>query len=228
MKIIYTDNNATTRVAPEVLEEMLPYFSEQYGNPSSMHSFGGNVGKKLQEARERVAQLINADPSEIVFTSCGTESDNAAIMAALELNPDRKHIITSAVEHPAVRNLCKYLEEKKGYKITFVPVDSKGRLNTELLYNSMTDYTAIISLMWANNETGVIFPVEEVAQKAAEKGILFHTDAVQAAGKIPIDVKNVSVKKIDVKKIDVKKIDVKKNGSQKDGSQKDGCQKHGW
>lgn len=188
MKIVYTDNNATTRVAPEVLEEMLPYFSEQYGNPSSMHSFGGNVGKKLKEARERVAALINVDPLEIVFTSCGTESDNAAIMAGLELNPHKKHIITSEVEHPAVRNLCKYLKDKKGYSVTFVPVDSKGRLNMELLYSSMSDDTAMISLMWANNETGVIFPVEEVAQKAAEKGILFHTDAVQAAGKIPIDV----------------------------------------
>ena len=189
MKVVYTDNNATTRVAPEVLEEMLPYFSEQYGNPSSMHSFGGNVAKKLQEARERVANLINATPLEIIFTSCGTESDNAAIMAALELYPEKKHIITSAVEHPAILNLCKYLEEKKGYRVTFVPVDKKGRLDLDLLYSSMSDDTAIISIMWANNETGVIFPVEEIAQKAAEKDILFHTDAVQAAGKIPIDVK---------------------------------------
>ncbi len=195
MKIVYTDNNATTRVAPEVLEEMLPYFSELYGNPSSMHSFGGNVGKKIKEARERVAALINADPSEIVFTSCGTESDNAAIMAAIELNPAKKHIITSSVEHPAVKNLCSYLQVK-GYTISFVPVDREGRLDTELLYKTIdekADDIAIISIMWANNETGVIFPIAEIAKKAAEKGILFHTDAVQAAGKISIDVKDSGV-----------------------------------
>ncbi|MBF0200196.1 MAG: cysteine desulfurase NifS [Desulfamplus sp.] len=190
MRIVYTDNNATTRVLPEVLEEMLPYFSDQYGNPSSMHSFGGNVGKKIDEAREKTASIINADASEIVFTSCGTESDNAAIMAALELNPDKKHIVTSSVEHPAVRNLCRFLEEKKGYRVTFVPVDSKGNLDMDMLHTSMSRDTAVISLMWANNETGVIFPVEEVSRKAREKGILFHTDAVQAAGKIPMDVKN--------------------------------------
>jgi len=191
MNIVYTDNNATTRVAPEVLEEMMPYFSDLYGNPSSMHSFGGNVGRKLQEARERVADLINATPLEIVFTSCGTESDNAAIMAAIELNPEKKHIITSAVEHPAVKNLCAHLETK-GYTVTYLPVDREGRLESELLYSTMeskADDIAIISLMWANNETGVIFPVEEVARRASDKGILFHTDAVQAAGKIPIDVK---------------------------------------
>ncbi|MBF0378204.1 MAG: cysteine desulfurase NifS [Desulfamplus sp.] len=195
MNIVYTDNNATTKVSPEVLEEMMPYFSELYGNPSSMHSFGGNVGGKIQEARERVARLINANPSEIVFTSCGTESDNAAIMAALELNPAKKHIITSAVEHPAIKNLCSYLE-RKGYHITFVSVDREGHLDTELIYEIIekkADDIAVISLMWANNETGVIFPVEEVARKAAEKGILFHTDAVQAVGKIPIDVKAADI-----------------------------------
>ncbi len=187
MKVVYTDNNATTKVAPEVLEEMLPYFSELYGNPSSMHSFGGNVAKKLQEARQQVADLINATPEEITFTSCGTESDNSAILAALEVNPDKKHIITSAVEHPAIKNFYEYLEGK-GYTTTYIPVDSKGCLDTDLLYKSMSDDTAFISIMWANNETGVIFPVEEIAAKAAEKGIIFHTDAVQAAGKIPIDV----------------------------------------
>lgn len=195
MNIVYTDNNATTRVAPEVVEEMMPYFSDLYGNPSSMHSFGGNVGKKIQEAREHLANLINAASSEIVFTSCGTESDNAAIMAALELNPEKRHIITSAVEHPAVRNLCSYLQGK-GYIITFVPVDRDGQLDEDLLYETVerdSDNIAIISLMMANNETGVIFPVAEVAKKAAEKGILFHTDAVQAAGKIPIDVKAAGI-----------------------------------
>ena len=192
MKIVYTDNNATTRVAPEVLEEMLPYFSERYGNPSSMHSFGGNVGRDITQARERVAALINAEPDEIVFTSCGTESDNAAIHAALAANPEKRHIITSGVEHPAIKNPLEDLE-KKGYRVTFVPVDGKGRLDTALLYESMTDDTALVSLMWANNETGVIFPIREIGQRAAEKGILFHTDAVQAVGKIPIDVKDAGV-----------------------------------
>ncbi len=192
MKTIYTDNNATTMVAPEVLEEMLPYFSELYGNPSSMHSFGGNVGLKLKEARQKVADLIHADIGEIVFTSCGSESDNAAILSALAANPDKKHIITSAVEHPAVKNLCESLE-KEGYRTTFVPVDNMGRLDTEFLYASMDDDTALVTLMWANNETGVIFPVEEIAQKTSEKGILFHTDAVQAAGKVIIDVSQTPI-----------------------------------
>ncbi len=192
MKTVYTDNNATTMVAPEVLEEMLPYFSELYGNPSSMHSFGGNVGLKLKEARQKVANLIHADPGEIVFTSCGSESDNSAILSALAANPDKKHIITSAVEHPAVKSLCESLEQE-GYRTTFVPVDNMGRLDTQLLYASMDDDTALVTLMWANNETGVIFPVEEIAQKTSEKGILFHTDAVQAAGKVPIDVSQAPI-----------------------------------
>jgi cysteine desulfurase len=193
MKVIYTDNNATTKVADEVIEEMMPYFGELYGNPSSMHTFGDQVSQKVKEARQKVADLINADPEEIVFTSCGTESDNAAINAAINAFPERKHIITSNVEHPAVKNLYSYLEAKKGYEVTFVPVDKKGRLDTKKLYESMSENTALISLMWANNETGVIFPIEEVAKKAKEKGILFHTDAVQATGKIKIDVKKTEV-----------------------------------
>lgn len=193
MKTVYTDNNATTKVADEVIEEMLPYFGQLYGNPSSMHTFGDQVGKKVVEARQRVAELINADPEEIIFTSCGTESDNAAVRAALKAFPERKHIITSNVEHPAINNLCKYLEKKKGYEVTFVPVDEKGLLDMDLLYDSMSENTALISLMWANNETGVIFPIDEIAQKAREKGILFHTDAVQAAGKVKIDVKESGV-----------------------------------
>ena len=190
MKIVYTDNNATTKVADEVIEEMLPYFGELYGNPSSMHTFGDQVYKKIKQARQRVADLINADPDEIIFTSCGTESDNAAIYSAINAYPEKKHIITSNVEHPAIINLCQHLQKTKGYEVTFVPVDKKGLLDLDLLYNSMSDNTAIISLMWANNETGVMFPIEEIAKKANEKGILFHTDAVQAAGKIAIDVKN--------------------------------------
>jgi len=193
MKVIYTDNNATTRVANEVIEEMMPYFGELYGNPSSMHTFGDKVAKKVKQARQRVADLINADPDEIVFTSCGTESDNAAIFAAINAFPEKKHIITSNVEHPAVKNLFSHLAKKQGYEVTFVPVDKKGRLNTQILYESMSENTAIISLMWANNETGVIFPIEEVAKKANEKGIIFHTDAVQATGKIDIDVKKIGV-----------------------------------
>ncbi|RLB92177.1 MAG: cysteine desulfurase NifS [Deltaproteobacteria bacterium] len=191
--MIYTDNNATTKVAGEVIEEMMPYFGELYGNPSSMHTFGDEVGKKVKQARQRVADLINADPEEIVFTSCGSESDNAAINAAIKAFPEKKHLITSAVEHPAIKNLYSYLEKTQGYTVTFVPVDKKGQLNTDVLYESMSENTAIISLMWANNETGVIFPIEEVAQRANERGILFHTDAVQAMGKIDIDVKKTGV-----------------------------------
>ncbi len=189
MKVIYTDNNATTKVADEVIEEMVPYFGQFYGNPSSMHTFGDQVGKKLKQARQRVADLINADPDEIVFTSCGTESDNSAIFSALNANPDKKQIITSTVEHPAILNLFKFLRDKKGYDAVFVPVDKKGHLDTDMLYDSLSDNTAVVSLMWANNETGVIFPIPEIAKKVTEKGILFHTDAVQAAGKVPIDVK---------------------------------------
>ena len=193
MRIIYTDNNATTKVADEVLKEMLPYFGELYGNPSSMHTFGDKVEKKLKQARQRVADLINADPDEIVFTSCGTESDNSAVFSAINAFPEKKHIITSKVEHPAINKLYQHLQETKGYEVTFVPVDEKGLLDLDLLYDSMTDNTAIVSLMWANNETGVMFPIEDIAKKANEKGILFHTDAVQAAGKVPIDVKKCGV-----------------------------------
>jgi cysteine desulfurase len=193
MKVIYTDNNATTKVADEVIEEMVPYLGRFYGNPSSMHTFGDQVGKKITQARMQVAQLINADPDEIVFTSCGTESDNSAIFSALNANPDKKQIITSTVEHPAILNLFKYLRDKKGFDAVFVPVDKKGHLDTDMLYDKLSEHTAVVSLMWANNETGVIFPIPEIAKKVTEKGILFHTDAVQAAGKIPMDVKTANV-----------------------------------
>lgn len=186
--VIYMDNNASTRVAPEVLEEMTPYFTEYYGNPSSMHTFGGMVGRKISQAREKVASLINAAPEEIIFTSCGTESDSTAIRAALESNPSKKHIITTRVEHPAVKNLCEHLE-KTGYRVSWVPVDHEGRLDTDYLNDRLAEDTAIVSVMWANNESGVIFPVERIAKATAEKGIVFHTDAVQAAGKLPVDVK---------------------------------------
>ncbi len=192
MNVIYVDNNATTQVAPEVLEEMLPYFNEYYGNPSSMHTFGGMVEHKIVEARERLSGLLGASPDEIIFTSCGTESDSTAIRAAILSNPNKKHILTSRVEHPAVKNLFEYLS-KNGYRATFVPVDRKGRLDLDYLYKHLSEDTAIVSLMWANNESGVIFPIEEIGRVLKEKGIVFHTDAVQAVGKIPIDLKNVDI-----------------------------------
>ncbi len=192
MNVIYVDNNATTQVAPEVLDEMLPYFNEYYGNPSSMHTFGGMVEHKIVEARERLARLLGASPDEIIFTSCGTESDSTAIRAAILSNPDKKHILTSRVEHPAVKNLFEYLS-KNGYRVTFVPVDRKGRLDLDYLYKNLSEDTAIVSIMWANNESGVIFPIEEIGTVLKEKGIVFHTDAVQMVGKIPIDLKKVDV-----------------------------------
>lgn len=187
MNVIYVDNNATTMVAPKVLEAMMPYFSTYYGNPSSMHSFGGDVAGAIKTARENVANLIGAAPGEIVFTSCGTESDGTAIRAAIESYPDKKHIVTSRVEHPAIKNLYESLS-KKGYRATFVPVDGSGRLDIDYLYNSLSEDTAIVSLMWGNNETGVLFPIEEISREVKSRGILFHTDAVQAVGKIPINV----------------------------------------
>ncbi len=187
MKTIYLDNNATTTVAPEVLEAMLPYFHDLYGNPSSMHTFGGQVGRKVREAHEKMAALLGASPDEIIFTSCGTESDNAAVRSALISNPDKRHIVTSRVEHPAIRALCAHLTTR-GYRVTELPVDGEGKLDLELYRKSLTPDTAIVTLMWANNETGVIFPVEKAAEMARERGILFHTDAVQAVGKIPIDM----------------------------------------
>lgn len=189
MKTIYLDNNATTQVAPEVMDAMIPYFHDLYGNPSSMHSFGGQVARSLTKAREQVASLIGADTEEIIFTSCGTESDNTAILSALAVNPGKNHIITSRVEHPAVKVLCDHLASK-GYRVTELGVDSLGRLDMEQYEKSLTQETAVVSIMWANNETGVIFPVEEAAKLARERGILFHTDAVQAVGKIPINLKN--------------------------------------
>ncbi len=191
-QLIYVDNNATTKVDQEVLDVMLPYFSDYYGNPSSMHSFGGEVGYKIAEARAKVAALINASPDEIIFTSCGTESDNTAIHAALRTHPGKRHIITTRVEHPAIRSLCESLS-RSGHRITYVPVDREGLLDLDYLYDHITEDTAVVSVMWANNETGVIFPVEEIAGELSERGITFHTDAVQAAGKVPIDVKKVPV-----------------------------------
>ena len=192
MTTIYLDNNATTQVAPEVLEAMLPYFRDFYGNPSSMHTFGGQVGRRLRLAREQVAALIGAGPDEIIFTSCGTESDNTAIRSALATNPGKRHLVTTRVEHPAIHALVAHLAQE-GYRVTELPVDSDGRLNLEHYARSLTPDTAVVSVMWANNETGVLFPVEQLAAMARNKGILFHTDAVQTVGKIPFDLRKSAV-----------------------------------
>ncbi|MCB2167245.1 MAG: cysteine desulfurase NifS [Deltaproteobacteria bacterium] len=192
MKTIYVDNNATTKVAPEVVEAMLPYFTERYGNASSMHSFGGGLVVDIRRARTQVADLIGARPDEILFTSGGTESDATAIHAALQSNPDKRHIVTSRVEHPAIKNLFERYQ-KNGYRVTFVPVDGEGRLDQKAFYDSLSDDTAIVSLMWANNETGVINPIEDLSREVRARGILFHTDAVQTVGKIPIDVSHNGV-----------------------------------
>ncbi len=187
-KVIYFDNNATTRVSPEVKEAMDLFLTELYGNPSSIHQFGGQVKKHLEEARAKVASLLGCQPEEIIFTSCGTESDSTAIYSALNAYPEKKHIITTTVEHPAIYNLCRYLE-RQGYRVTYLSVDEEGQLDLDELEKAISPETAIVSIMWANNETGVIMPVEKAAAMAKEKGVLFHTDAVQAAGKIPINLK---------------------------------------
>jgi cysteine desulfurase len=189
---IYLDNNATTRVAPEVLEAMLPYLTDYYGNPSSMHTFGGQVGKTVKQAREQVAALLGAESSEIVFNSCGTEGNNTAIRAALAAQPDRRHIITTEVEHPAVLNVCKQLE-KQGYSVTYLSVDSKGMVDLMELEAAITGNTALVTTMYANNETGVVFPVEQIGAVAKEYGATFHVDAVQVAGKLPLNMKASSI-----------------------------------
>ncbi len=192
MKVVYMDNNATTRVDPLVVQEMIPFFTETYGNPSSMHLVGARAQKAVAQAREKVAQLLNAHPDEIVFTSCGTESDNAAIRGVLEASPEKRHLVTTRVEHPAVWNQIPYLRQK-GYRVTELRVDREGRLDLEHLKASLTDDTALVSIMFANNETGVIFPLEEVAQIVKARGIVLHTDAVQAVGKIPVDLSKLPV-----------------------------------
>lgn len=185
---IYLDNNATTRCDQAVVEAMLPYFTEQFGNPSSMHSFGAKVGHAVKSARASVQKLIGAEhDSEIIFTSGGSEGDNTAILSALRANPERKEIITSVVEHHAVLTLCEQLE-KEGYKVHYIKVDAKGDLDLEQYKAALSDKVAVVSIMWANNETGTIFPVEELAALAKPFGILFHTDAVQAVGKIAINM----------------------------------------
>ncbi len=191
-KVIYFDNNATTRVAPEVADAMMPMLREFWGNPSSAYAFGSQVHGHVEKARAQVAALINCDPKEIVFTSCGTESNNAAIHSALVTQPGKKHVITTGVEHSANMNYGAFLQ-KTGYDVTFLPVESDGSLDLHLLEKSIRPDTAIVSIMWANNETGVLFPIEEIAAICRSKGVLCHTDAVQVPGKIKIDVKTLGV-----------------------------------
>ena len=192
MKTIYFDNNATTKVSDEVLEEMRPYFSDLYGNPSSMHTFGGQVGRKIKKARQQVADLLVCDPDEIIFTSCGTESDNAAIRGALAALPHKRKVITTRVEHPAVLSVCRDLQNY-GYTVVELAVDKQGRLDLAELEEQLDDDTALVTIMFANNETGVIFPIEKIASLVADKGIVFHTDAVQAVGKIPLNLAKTNI-----------------------------------
>ena len=195
---IYFDNNATTRVDEAVVEAMLPYFTEQFGNPSSMHSFGNKVGLAIKKARMQVQELLGAEhDSEIIFTSCGTESDSTAILSALKAQPERKEIITTTVEHPAILTLCAWLE-KDGYKVHYLKVDGKGRLDLDEYKKLLSDQTAVVSAMWANNETGTFFPVVEMAELANAAGAMFHTDAVQAVGKVPLNLKDTKIDMLSV------------------------------
>ncbi|WP_127088149.1 cysteine desulfurase NifS [Aquabacter cavernae] len=194
MKPVYFDNNATTKVDPRVLEAMLPYFTEQFGNASSLHAFGAEVGAAVKGARRDLQALLGAEHDhEIVFTSGGTEGDNAAILSALEASPRRREVITSAVEHPAVLSLCAWLEKNRGVKVHVIPVDAKGRLDMAAYEAALSERVAIVSIMWANNETGTLFPVAKLAEMAKPYGILFHTDAVQAVGKVPMDLKSTAI-----------------------------------
>lgn len=190
--MIYLDHNATTPIAPEVREAMLPYFAGEWGNPSSSYQFGSRLKTVIETALEQVAELIGANPREILFTSCATESNNAAIHAALKATPQKRHVVTSAVEHSSVLNYCMALE-RDGVRVTYLPVDRDGLLNLDILESSITDTTAVVSLMWANNETGVLFPIERIGEICKARGILFHCDAAQAAGKIPVDVRKLPV-----------------------------------
>lgn len=202
MQTIYFDNNATTKVAEEVLEEIKPYFCELYGNPSSMHNFGGQVGIKIRQSREKVAKLLGCELNEVIFTGCGTESDNTAIVGTLSARPELRKVITSRVEHPAVLSTCRQLENH-GYTVIEIGVDSLGRLDFDQLEKEIDEETALVTIMWANNETGVVFPVEQIAELCKERDVVFHTDAVQAVGKIPI---NLAENKIDLLSISGHKL----------------------
>jgi cysteine desulfurase len=191
-KFYYFDNNATTQVAPEVIEAMLPYLRDLWGNPSSAYKFANEIHKGVEQAREKVAALINADPKEVVFTSCGTESNNAALHSALATQPNKRHIVTTAVEHSANINYGEYLQ-KQGYEVTYLPVDSEGLLDLKEVERAIRPDTAMVSVMYANNETGVVFPIKEIAAICKAKGVLCHTDAVQVPGKLKLDVRDLGV-----------------------------------
>lgn len=190
--LVYFDNNATTRVAPEVVQAMLPFLTERWGNPSSAYSFGHQLTRELDAARERLARLLNAEPRELVFTGCGTESINAAIHSALATRPGKRQVLTTAVEHSATIKYCKFLQTS-GYEVTYLPVSSEGALDLERLEKAIRPETALVSVMWANNETGVLFPIAEIAGICRRKGVLCHCDAVQAASKVRMDVKELEV-----------------------------------
>ena len=193
MEVKYFDNSATTRIKEDVLNEMFPYLSVEYGNPSSLYSIGRGARKAVEEARKRVASLINCKPEEIYFTSCGSESDNTALKSIAYTNIKKgKHIITSKIEHPAILNSCKNLESK-GFEVTYLDVDKDGFVNLETLKNSIRKDTILISVMFANNEIGTIEPIKEIAKIAHQNNILFHTDAVQAVGNIPVDVQEMGI-----------------------------------
>ena len=192
MSTIYLDNNATTKIDPLVLKEMMPFLTDYYGNPSSMHKFGGQVSSHIAKARHRVASLLNAQPDEIIFTAGGTESDNTAIYSALDSQPGKKHLITTRVEHPAILNVCRHLEQR-GYDVTYLNVDEKGQLSLDELRAAIRPDTALVTIMYANSETGVIFPMDEIATIVKEHGVMLHTDAVQAVGKVEINLEKLPV-----------------------------------
>lgn len=191
-EIIYFDNNSSTQVDPEVLQEMMPFLTSRYGNPSGSHRFGAQVKEATELARTRVASILGCQPNEVVFTSGGTESDNTALHSALQMSPERRHIVTTSVEHNAVLNYCEALG-RRGCPVTIVPVDEQGHLDLQELSDAIRPDTAVVSVMWANNETGVLFPVREIAGICREKGVFFHTDAVQGVGKTQIDLSDLPI-----------------------------------
>ena len=191
-ELLYLDHNATTPIDPEVRAAMLPWLENEFGNPSSVYALGRRASAALTTAREQVAALVGAQPSEIIFNSCGTEATNTAILSALAIDPDKRHIITSAVEHSATIKLCEYLATR-GYEITWLPVDKDGLLDPEKLESAITADTAVVSLLWANNETGVLFPIEEIVSITTRRKVPLHLDAVQAAGKVPINLEELNV-----------------------------------
>lgn len=191
-ELIYLDNNATTQLDPAVVEEMMPFLTTNYGNPSSGYRFGRKVNDAMELSRERVADILGCEPNEIVFTSCGTESTNAAIASALQMDRDRQHIVTTRVEHSATLKTCESLA-RKGHPVTWLGVNADGQIDLDELDRSITDETALVSIMWANNETGVMFPIERIAEIVRAKGAVFHTDAVQTIGKAPVQLRDLPV-----------------------------------